>query len=163
MDGLESLPKLEILDLSGSASSLPDPSALSSLPQLQELYLRSEPNLQHFTLLDSCENITDWFWNDRRMKLSQFPLGLISLQQLRILDLSQNSLLCIPEVLPIWPPKNKRLIITQPAAIANPVMLLNASYLIIGQTDDVVDEDKLCFVLNLLLCSLPSSLSLGCF
>ena len=37
---LVSLAKLEVLDLSGNASALPEPSALSALPQLQELYLR---------------------------------------------------------------------------------------------------------------------------
>lgn len=37
---LEALSKLEVLDLSGSASSLPEPSAVSKLPHLKELYLR---------------------------------------------------------------------------------------------------------------------------
>ena len=40
---LVSLAKLEVLDLSGNASALPEPSALSALPQLQELYLRLVP------------------------------------------------------------------------------------------------------------------------
>jgi hypothetical protein len=31
-----------VLDLSGNASALPEPSAVSALPQLQELYLRLE-------------------------------------------------------------------------------------------------------------------------
>ena len=39
---LVSLAKLEVLDLSGNASALPEPSVVSVLPQLQELYLRLE-------------------------------------------------------------------------------------------------------------------------
>jgi hypothetical protein len=39
---LVSLSKLEVLDLSGNASALPEPSAVSALTQLQELYLRLE-------------------------------------------------------------------------------------------------------------------------
>ncbi|KAG2655133.1 hypothetical protein PVAP13_1NG549400 [Panicum virgatum] len=69
---LVSLAKLEVLDLSGNASALPEPSAVSALPQLQELYLR-------------------------RMKLHEFPNGLLDLKQLRILDLSQNNLTTVPE------------------------------------------------------------------
>jgi hypothetical protein len=37
-----SLSKLVVLDLSGNVSALPEPSALSALPLLQELYLRLE-------------------------------------------------------------------------------------------------------------------------
>ncbi|XP_020113256.1 plant intracellular Ras-group-related LRR protein 6 isoform X2 [Ananas comosus] len=70
--GLEVLSKLEILDLSCNTASLPDPSVISKLPQLQELYLR-------------------------RMQLGQFPTGLLCLRGLRILDLSQNCLVTIPE------------------------------------------------------------------
>ncbi|XP_010935651.1 plant intracellular Ras-group-related LRR protein 6 isoform X1 [Elaeis guineensis] len=70
--GLEAITKLAILDLSCNTSSLPEPSILSSLSQLQELYLR-------------------------RMQLAQFPLGLLCLRQLRILNLSQNSIVSIPQ------------------------------------------------------------------
>jgi hypothetical protein len=70
---LEALSKLEVLDLSGSASSLPEPSAVSKLPHLKELYLR-------------------------RMKLHGFPDSLLGLKLLRILDLSQNYLTSVPEV-----------------------------------------------------------------
>jgi Leucine-rich repeat (LRR) protein len=69
---LEALSKLEVLDLSGSASSLPEPSAVSKLPHLKELYLR-------------------------RMKLHGFPDSLLGLKLLRILDLSQNYLTSVPE------------------------------------------------------------------
>ncbi|KAM0906573.1 hypothetical protein ACQ4PT_016705 [Festuca glaucescens] len=69
---LEVLSKLEVLDLSGNASCLTEPSVVSSLPQLQELYLR-------------------------RMKLQEFPIGLLRLKQLRILNLSQNHLTTVPE------------------------------------------------------------------
>ncbi|KAF8691801.1 hypothetical protein HU200_040203 [Digitaria exilis] len=69
---LVSVSKLEVLDLSGNASALPEPSAVSVLPQLQELYLR-------------------------RMKLNEFPNGLLGLKLLRILDLSQNNLVTVPE------------------------------------------------------------------
>ncbi|VAI63558.1 unnamed protein product [Triticum turgidum subsp. durum] len=69
---LESLSKLEVLDLSGNASSLSEPAVVSSLPRLQELYLR-------------------------RMKLQEFPIGLVQLKHLRILNLSQNNLSTIPE------------------------------------------------------------------
>jgi len=69
---LEALSKLEVLDLSGNASCLTEPSAVSSLPLLQELYLR-------------------------RMKLQEFPIGLLRLKQLRILNLGQNHLITVPE------------------------------------------------------------------
>ncbi|XP_077224634.1 plant intracellular Ras-group-related LRR protein 6-like isoform X3 [Tasmannia lanceolata] len=72
LDGFRSLSKVQVLDLSYNASSLPDPSALSSMPELQELYLR-------------------------RMQLREVPLDLLSLPKLRILDLSQNSLVSIPK------------------------------------------------------------------
>ncbi|RVW36462.1 hypothetical protein CK203_074711 [Vitis vinifera] len=39
-DGFQAVSKLQILDLSGNSASLPDNPAFSSLPQLQELYLR---------------------------------------------------------------------------------------------------------------------------
>ncbi|KAL0918241.1 hypothetical protein M5K25_010239 [Dendrobium thyrsiflorum] len=66
------LANLEILDLSGNASSLLDSSAFPLLPQLKELHLR-------------------------RMKLSHIPPSILSLQQLRVLDLSQNLLVSLPE------------------------------------------------------------------
>ncbi|KAL5208238.1 hypothetical protein ABZP36_032673 [Zizania latifolia] len=69
---LEALSTLEVLDLSGNTSSLPEPSVVSALPHLQELYLR-------------------------RMKLNGFPDGLWGLKQLRILNLSQNYLTTVPE------------------------------------------------------------------
>jgi len=69
---LEALSKLEVLDLSGNASCLTEPSVVSSLLRLQELYLR-------------------------RMKLQEFPVGLLRLKQLRILNLSQNHLTTVPE------------------------------------------------------------------
>ncbi|KAL0328490.1 UNVERIFIED_CONTAM: Plant intracellular Ras-group-related LRR protein 6 [Sesamum calycinum] len=71
-DGFRAASKLQILDLSGTSGSLPENPAFSSLPELQELYLR-------------------------RMQISSFPLDIMTLQQLRILDLSQNSLQSIPE------------------------------------------------------------------
>ncbi|KAL6314685.1 hypothetical protein AAG906_027032 [Vitis piasezkii] len=71
-DGFQAVSKLQILDLSGNSASLPDNPAFSSLPQLQELYLR-------------------------RMQLCEVPSDILSLQQLQILDLSQNSLQLIPE------------------------------------------------------------------
>ncbi|KAL6591313.1 hypothetical protein ACP70R_049816 [Stipagrostis hirtigluma subsp. patula] len=74
---LLSLSKLEVLDLSGNASALPEPSAVSALPQLQELYLR-------------------------RMKLHEFPSGLLGLKHLRILGLSQNNLTAVPETAVKW-------------------------------------------------------------
>ncbi|KAL3820954.1 hypothetical protein ACJIZ3_006859 [Penstemon smallii] len=70
-DGFGAASKLQILDLSGAAGSLPEDPAFSSLPELQELYLR-------------------------RMHLLSFPLDILTLRQLRILDLSQNSLQLIP-------------------------------------------------------------------
>ncbi|KAI8552616.1 hypothetical protein RHMOL_Rhmol06G0280600 [Rhododendron molle] len=71
-DGFQAAPKLQILDLSGNASCLPEHPAFSSLPQVQELYLR-------------------------RIHISEFPSDLVQLQQLRLLDLSQNSLQLIPK------------------------------------------------------------------
>ncbi|KAB2605701.1 plant intracellular Ras-group-related LRR protein 6 [Pyrus ussuriensis x Pyrus communis] len=70
-DGFQAAPMLQILDLSGNVASLPEHPAFSSLPHLQELYLR-------------------------RMQLREVPSEVLSLQQLRILDLSQNSLQSIP-------------------------------------------------------------------
>ncbi|GLJ46363.1 hypothetical protein SUGI_0977260 [Cryptomeria japonica] len=64
--------RLKILDLSGISGPLPEPPALSDMPELQELYLR-------------------------RMHLKEVPFDLKNLRQLRILDLSQNSLSEIPE------------------------------------------------------------------
>ncbi|CAM8984948.1 unnamed protein product [Rhodiola kirilowii] len=68
-DGLSALQSLQILDLSGNAITLP---RLSSLQQLQELYLR-------------------------RMQLQEVSSDILSLRQLRILDLSQNCLQSISE------------------------------------------------------------------
>ncbi|KAK9269170.1 hypothetical protein L1049_000939 [Liquidambar formosana] len=71
-DGFQAVSKLQVLDLSGNAASLPEHPAFSCLLQLQELYLR-------------------------RMQPCEVPPDILSLQQLRILDLSQNSLQLIPE------------------------------------------------------------------
>ncbi|EMS66002.1 Leucine-rich repeat-containing protein 40 [Triticum urartu] len=79
---LVSLSKLEVLDLSGNASSFSESSVVSSLPQLHELYLRFE-NMQSIYAT--------------RMKLQEFPIGLVQLKHLRILNLSQNNLSTIPE------------------------------------------------------------------
>ncbi|CAM8995310.1 unnamed protein product [Rhodiola kirilowii] len=68
-DGLLALQSLQILDLSGNAITLP---RLSSLQQLQELYLR-------------------------RIQLQEVPSDILGLRQLRILDLSQNCLQSISE------------------------------------------------------------------
>ncbi|KAL8516830.1 hypothetical protein ACS0TY_015184 [Phlomoides rotata] len=70
-DGFRAVSKLQILDLSGAAGALPENPAFSSLP---ELYLR-------------------------RMQISAFPVDIITLQQLHILDLSQNSIQTIPETI----------------------------------------------------------------
>ncbi|KAH7512503.1 hypothetical protein FEM48_Zijuj12G0097600 [Ziziphus jujuba var. spinosa] len=72
-DGFQAVPTLQILDLSGNARSLPDNPAFSSLPHLQELYLR-------------------------QMQLHEVPSEILSLQQLQILNLSQNSLQSISVV-----------------------------------------------------------------
>ncbi|RXH83107.1 hypothetical protein DVH24_003605 [Malus domestica] len=69
--GFQAAPMLQILDLSGNVASLPEHPAFSSLPHLQELYLR-------------------------QMQLREVPSEVLSLQQLRILDLSQNSLQLVP-------------------------------------------------------------------
>ncbi|CAL5341938.1 unnamed protein product [Camellia sinensis] len=71
-NGFEAASKLRILDLSGNAGCLPEHPAFSSLPLLQELYLR-------------------------RMRISEIPSDLLGLQKLRVLDLSQNSLHSVPE------------------------------------------------------------------
>lgn len=39
-DGFRAVPKLRILDLSGAVGALPENPAFSSLPELEELYLR---------------------------------------------------------------------------------------------------------------------------
>ncbi|XP_062169933.1 plant intracellular Ras-group-related LRR protein 6 isoform X1 [Alnus glutinosa] len=69
--GFQAVSRVRVLDLSGNAASLPEHPVFSSIPHLQELYLR-------------------------RMQLCEVPLDICSLQQLRILDLSQNSLQSIP-------------------------------------------------------------------
>ncbi|XP_050247477.1 plant intracellular Ras-group-related LRR protein 6 isoform X3 [Quercus robur] len=66
-DGFQAVSRIQVLDLSGNASSLPEHPAFSSMSHLQELYLR-------------------------RMQLHEVPSDIFNLQQLRILDLSQNSL-----------------------------------------------------------------------
>ncbi|KAH9650801.1 Leucine-rich repeat (LRR) family protein [Citrus sinensis] len=71
-DGFKDIPMLQILDLSYNIASLPENPPFSSLPHLQELYLR-------------------------RMQLREAPTDILRLQQLQILDLSQNSLQSIPE------------------------------------------------------------------
>uniref|UniRef100_A0A164Y2Y0 Disease resistance R13L4/SHOC-2-like LRR domain-containing protein n=1 Tax=Daucus carota subsp. sativus TaxID=79200 RepID=A0A164Y2Y0_DAUCS len=71
-DGFQAISKLQILDLSANAGALPEQATFSSLPMLQELYLR-------------------------RMSISEVPSDLSSLQQLRILDLSQNAIQSVPE------------------------------------------------------------------
>ncbi|XP_024023076.1 plant intracellular Ras-group-related LRR protein 6 isoform X2 [Morus notabilis] len=68
---LDSNPLKQVLDLSCNAASLPEQPAFSSLPHLQELYLR-------------------------QMHLHEVPSDILSLQNLRILDLSRNSLQSIP-------------------------------------------------------------------
>ncbi|WOL00027.1 plant intracellular Ras-group-related LRR protein 6 [Canna indica] len=69
---LQALTTIKVLDLSGNKSSLPESFSFSSLPQLEELYLR-------------------------RMQLNEFPTGLVTLQRLQILDLSQNNLVSLPQ------------------------------------------------------------------
>ncbi|MQL88629.1 hypothetical protein Taro_021200 [Colocasia esculenta] len=69
-NGLEALSKLQILDLSGL--SHPELPAFSCLHHLRELYLR-------------------------RMLLREVPPDLLGLQQLKILDLSQNFLVSVPK------------------------------------------------------------------
>ncbi|XP_071905299.1 plant intracellular Ras-group-related LRR protein 6-like isoform X5 [Coffea arabica] len=71
-NAFQTTPKLQILDLSGNAGCLPEHPEFSSMPELQELYLR-------------------------RMQISVFPAEIMSLKQLRTLDLSQNSLQHIPQ------------------------------------------------------------------
>uniref|UniRef100_A0A2N9F5L8 Leucine-rich repeat-containing N-terminal plant-type domain-containing protein n=1 Tax=Fagus sylvatica TaxID=28930 RepID=A0A2N9F5L8_FAGSY len=70
-DGFQAVSRVQVLDLSGNASSLPEHPVFSSIPHLQELYLR-------------------------RIQLHEVPSDIFSLQQLRILDLSQNSLQSVP-------------------------------------------------------------------
>ncbi|XP_061991659.1 plant intracellular Ras-group-related LRR protein 6-like isoform X4 [Rosa rugosa] len=70
-DGFQATPMLQILDLSGNAASSLEHPIFSSLQYLQELYLR-------------------------RMQLHEVPSDILSLQQLRILDFSQNSLQSVP-------------------------------------------------------------------
>ncbi|KAA3486731.1 plant intracellular Ras-group-related LRR protein 6-like [Gossypium australe] len=71
-DGFQAISMIQILDISGNATSLPENPAFSNLPHLKELYLR-------------------------RMQLREVPSEIMSLRQLQILGLSQNSLQSIPE------------------------------------------------------------------
>ncbi|MFQ6669842.1 hypothetical protein Gotur_034933 [Gossypium turneri] len=71
-DGFEAISMIQILDISGNATSLPENPAFSNLPHLKELYLR-------------------------RMQLREVPSEIMSLRQLQILGLSQNSLQSIPD------------------------------------------------------------------
>ncbi|KHG27243.1 Leucine-rich repeat-containing 40 [Gossypium arboreum] len=71
-DGFQAISMIQILDISGNATSLPENPAFSNLPHLKELYLR-------------------------RMQLREVPSEIMSLCQLQILGLSQNSLQSIPE------------------------------------------------------------------
>ncbi|KAF2283053.1 hypothetical protein GH714_043072 [Hevea brasiliensis] len=66
-NGFQAVSMLQILDLSGNPASLPENPAFSSLPHLQELYLR-------------------------HVRLQEVPFDILNLQQLRILDLRQNIL-----------------------------------------------------------------------
>ncbi|KAH9623023.1 hypothetical protein KSS87_012914 [Heliosperma pusillum] len=72
LNGFEAVSTLQILDLSGCASSLLDNPAFASLQHLVELYLR-------------------------RVKLHEVPSDILMLRKLQILDLSQNSLQSIPQ------------------------------------------------------------------
>ena len=103
---------LQILDLSGNAASLLDGPAFSCLPHLQELYLRywklwlvwEEDTITHTDLAFRYLYILGSLWltftspHNRRMQLGEFPSDILRLHQLRILDLSQNSLQSIPVV-----------------------------------------------------------------
>lgn len=71
-NGFEAVSQLQILDLSGCTSSLPEDPSFSSIPHLVELYLR-------------------------RIQLREVPSDILGLQHLKILDLSQNSLQSVPE------------------------------------------------------------------
>ncbi|XWS11065.1 hypothetical protein CRYUN_Cryun38cG0051600 [Craigia yunnanensis] len=71
-NGFQAISMLQILDLSGNATSLPENPLFSCLSHLKELYLR-------------------------RMQLQEVPSEIISLRQVQMLDLSQNSLQSIPE------------------------------------------------------------------
>lgn len=71
-NGFQVVSKLQVLDLSGNSGCLPEYPAFSFLLQLQELYLR-------------------------RMQISEIRRDILSLPNLRILDMSQNSLQLIPE------------------------------------------------------------------
>ncbi|XWS11062.1 hypothetical protein CRYUN_Cryun38cG0051300 [Craigia yunnanensis] len=73
-NGFQAISMLQILDLSGNATSLPENPPFSCLSHLKELYLR-------------------------RMQLQEVPSEIISLRQLQMLDLSQNSLQSIPEII----------------------------------------------------------------
>lgn len=112
LDGFQAVSKLQILDLSGNIGSLPEHPAFNSIPLLQELYLRSLSQ-KVFNFLGGDRGcmcvllVSPWyvdesycsFWLNRRMQLCLFSSTVLSLQHLRILDLSQNSLQLIPEVL----------------------------------------------------------------
>ncbi|XP_022142820.1 plant intracellular Ras-group-related LRR protein 6 [Momordica charantia] len=71
-DGFQAVSMLQVLDLSANIGSLPEHPTFSSLPLLQELYLR-------------------------RMRLPEVPSSILDLKHLRILDLSLNSIQLVPE------------------------------------------------------------------
>ncbi|KAA0060666.1 plant intracellular Ras-group-related LRR protein 6 [Cucumis melo var. makuwa] len=71
-DGFQAVSMLQVLDLSGNIACLPEHPTFSSLPLLQELYLR-------------------------RMRLHEVPSSILGLKHMRILDLSQNSIQLVPE------------------------------------------------------------------
>ena len=116
INGFEAIMRLQILDLSACVGSLPDTAAFTSLPQLQELYLRSFiiwiplsecpfascsfrdllkvklTSHLHFLICERCGL-------NRRVQLHEVPSDILTLRKLQILDLSQNSLTSIPEVI----------------------------------------------------------------
>ncbi|KAK4387060.1 Plant intracellular Ras-group-related LRR protein 6 [Sesamum angolense] len=93
-DGFRAASKLQILDLSGTSGSLPENPAFLSLPAAGAL-----PEVQN--LKSETHYIQGGFETglglNQRMQISSFPLDIMTLQQLRILDFSQNSLQSIPE------------------------------------------------------------------
>ncbi|GBG62270.1 hypothetical protein CBR_g29878 [Chara braunii] len=72
-DAFSSLGKLKELDLTGVAAPLPASPSLSLMPSLERLHLR-------------------------QTKLREIPSEICQLRQLRFLDLSENSIIAVPEV-----------------------------------------------------------------